>query len=170
MAIVLKDEKIVKDWGTLVEGCKGKRKEFYELVVESIKSMEAPGVITEEIKVAIGWLSGMFGNERTYLRVYSESMKDFRIYVGARDYGIFLNVFCCLTCEPGYLKKKLSGLVFNGDQRVLSYALNIFERQDFVAFKSVMEDAIQLAVDKLLESVQKGSSKLIIPKGFLGVS
>lgn len=54
MSVTLKDEKIVKDWGTLLEGCRGKRKEFYQLVQDSIQAMEAPGVKIEEIKVAIG--------------------------------------------------------------------------------------------------------------------
>jgi hypothetical protein len=38
------------------------------------------------------WLQGFFGNERDYLMVTNSGLRDYRMYIGARDYGNNLDV------------------------------------------------------------------------------
>jgi hypothetical protein len=90
--VSLKDEKILDSWSTLIEDAQEKNQEIFNNTTASIKESQAPGITIESVRVRPSWLQGFFGNERDYLMVTNAGLRDYRMYIGARDYGNNLDV------------------------------------------------------------------------------
>ncbi|MDD5430673.1 MAG: hypothetical protein PHP03_00385 [Candidatus Pacebacteria bacterium] len=170
-SITLKDEKIVGErWAVLIENGQGKAGQIYKDTEKYIRETNAPGVEVEMVKAKTSWLKGLFGGERDYMLVTTESLKDFRVLIGARDYGNNLDVHAFTTCEPGYFKKSFSSALSGGDEKALSYALDIFQQQDLSAFRTVVYGCLDKAANTLTQSLNQDLSKIQQKqKGFLGI-
>jgi hypothetical protein len=102
--------KQLDNWSILIEDAQGRANEIFEAVKRDLEESKVPGVDCEMVKVP-GERKGFFKvSVEDYLMVANERLKDFHMYVGARDYGKDLNVSWYLTCEPGPLKQLLSSL------------------------------------------------------------
>jgi len=168
--VTLKDEKILDSWSILIENAQGRGKEIYEKTKRYIEESQAPGIKTIDVKVRPSWLKGLLGKEREYLRVENTALKDFKMYVGARDYGNNLDVQWYLTCEPGFFKKRLSR-VLTSSEDTLSFLLDIFKQQDLRAYATVVHHALLKAVIDLMSELEQDSSKIDRKsRGFLGIS
>lgn len=170
--IYLKDEKILDSWSTMIEQGQDKKGEIYKRVPEFIQEANAPGVKYETVKVKPGSLRGIFVKDREYLRVTNESLKDYKIYVGAREYGNNLDVSWYLTCEPGVFKSTLSGLLTKGaSDKAVSFMLDIFQQQDLNAYATVVHHCILKSVEDIMNGLNQDPSKIERKsKGFLGIS
>jgi hypothetical protein len=126
----------------------------------------------EIVKVMPSLFKGAFGIKRNYLLVTNEGLRDFRMYIGARDYGNNLDVCWYLTCEPGLFKQTLSTLLTKGtSEKALSFDLDIFEQQELSAFITVVHHCLLKALEKLMSKLGQDPSKIDRKsKGFLGVS
>jgi hypothetical protein len=110
----------------------------------------------------------------------NEWLKDFRMYIGARDYGNSLGVSWYLTCEPGFLKRLFSTALFYGKtkdiqrvspDRALSFTLDIFSQQDLIAYVTCVHHSLLKAIEKIMRELGQDPSKIDRKsKGFLGVS
>jgi|Deesub1362B_J571_1020462.scaffolds.fasta_scaffold00067_46 hypothetical protein len=108
--------------------------------------------------------------KREYLMVTNATLKDYRMYIGARDYGNHLDVSWYLTCEPGFFKKALSALT-TGSDKVLSFALDLFDQQDLQAYVTVVHHCLLEAVSEIMLDLNQDPSKIERKsRGFLGVS
>jgi len=172
MAVTLKDEKIIDRWSMVIGGGQGNAEQVYQDTEELIKTMKAPGIRIERVKVRPSWLKGLFGNERNYMMVTSDSLSDYRMFIGARDYGDTLDVQWYLTCEPGFFKRHLSDILTRGaSDKALSFNLDLFQQQDLNAYATVVHHCFLEAIEKLMSGLDQDSSKIDRKsKGFLGVS
>lgn len=172
MAITLQDEKIIDRWSMIIENGQGNAEKIYQDAEGFIKQSNAPGVALEKVKVRTSWLKGLLGNERNYVMVANESLKDYRMYIGARDYGNNLDVSWYLTCEPGFFKKNISDIMTGGaSDKALSFSLDIFQQQDLNAYATVIHHCLLKAIEKVMFSLNQDPSKIDRKsKGFLGIS
>jgi hypothetical protein len=156
----------------LIEKAHGRGREIYDKTSDFIKESQAPGVEMKFVKVRPSWLKGFFGKEREYLRVTNEGLKDYRMYIGARDYGTDLDVQWYLTCEPGFFKKSLSKVLTAGSSdKALSFLLDLFDQQDLTAYATIVHHSLLKAVESLMRSLDQDPSKIDRrSKGFLGIS
>jgi len=175
--VTLGEEKILDNWSVLIENAHGRSKKIFDLTKESMKKERLPDVEVEEVKVKSrprGLLGKVF--ERDYLMVTNKGLKDFKMYIGARDFGNNLNVSWYLTCEPGPLKKMFSqaftratGSLASGI--ALSFMMDVFEYEDLNAYVTSVHHALLGAVDTVMREVGQDPSKIDRKsRGFLGVS
>lgn len=172
MAVTLKDEKIIDRWSMIIENGQGNAEQTYEDTENYIKESKAPGIKIERVKVRPGWLKGLFGVERNYMMVTNEGLKDYRMFIGARDYGDNLDVSWYLTCEPGFFKKKLSDILTRGaSDKALSFHLDLFQQQDLNAYATVVHHCLLKAIEKIMSGLGQDTSKIDRKsRGFLGIS
>ena len=172
MGVTLKDEKIIDRWSILIENGQGKSEQVYQDTENFIKGSKAPGIEIEKVKVRPSWLKGLFGKEREYTMVTNEGLGDYRMFIGARDYGDNLDVQWYLTCEPGFFKKSLSDILTKGaSDKALSFSLDLFQQQDLNAYATVVHHCLLKSVEKMMNNLNQDSSKIDRKsRGFLGIS
>lgn len=172
MGVTLKDEKIIDRWSMILENGQGNSERIYSDTENFIKESKAPGIAIERVKVRPSWLKGLFGNERNYMMVTSQGLGDYRMFMGARDYGDNLDIQWYLTCEPGFFKKKLSDILTRGaSDKALSFNLDLFQQQDLHAYATVVHHCLIRAIEKLMSGMDQDSSKIDRKsRGFLGIS
>jgi len=170
--VVLHNLKIIDSWSMIIENGQGKAEQVYKDTENFIEESKAPGVITEVVKVRPSWLKGLFGIERSYFMVGNEGLKDYRMYIGARDYGNNLDVSWYLTCEQGFFKKSLSAVLTRGaSDKALSFMLDLFQQQDLTAYATVIHHCLLKSLEKIMSGLGQDTSKIDRKsRGFLGIS
>ena len=107
---------------------------------------------------------------RDFLIVRLGQFADYRIYVGARDYGIHLDVCWFLTVEPGFFKRKIAERLADGDWTALSAPKNILIEQDLKAWGAVVHRCVVEAVGTLMDTLGQDKNKIRREsKGYLSV-
>ena len=170
--VVLHNLKIIDSWSMIIENGQGKAEQVYKDTENFIEESKAPGVRTEVVKVRPSWLKGLFGIERSYFMVGNEGLSDYRMYIGARDYGNNLDVSWYLTCEPGFFKKSLSSVLTRGaSDKALSFMLDLFQQQDLTAYATVIHHCLLKSLEKIMSGLGQDTSKIDRKsRGFLGIS
>lgn len=171
----LKDETIVDSWATVITGGRGKVDYVFDTVQKLLTESEIPGVEWKMGEVTTGFFSGLFGKKRDYIFVTYEAVKDYKMYVGARDYGAHLDVQWFLTTEPGFFKSMSAkaatmAAAASGSDKVFTYVMDIFAQQDLRAFVTVVHHCVKTPVKFLMEELKQDSSLIDQKsKGFLEV-
>lgn len=165
---VLKEESILSQWSTLVQGG-GKYGEWVLVTTcKQLKDAQLPrgcNWAMQEVRSS-GLLQRVY---REFLVVSWDQFPDHRIYVGVRDFGIHL--YCCwyLAVEPDlitkWVSKKLTGLPLE-----LSAPKNIMVDQDLSLWASVVHHALLDTIHELLQRLGKDMTTVHQgSKGFLEV-
>lgn len=159
MAVTLNDEKVLDQWGVVLEGGAGKEAALLQSVDSTLKASDLPGVRWQQVEAQPSMLKGLFGNKRSYLMVTSEAVKDYRMYVGARDFGKHLDVSWFLTVEPGFFKSAFSAMLAHGNYQAMSFNLDIFKNQDLRAYvTSVHRFCVRGAVEQVAGQLGQDTS------------
>lgn len=172
MTVTLKDEKLLDSWGAVLENAAGYTERLSGRIEEHLKQGELPGVTWRTVEATPGMLKGLLGKKRSYLMVTSDSLRDYRMYVGARDYGRHLNISWFLTVEPGFFKKAFSSALTQGaNPLALSFLLDLFDQEDLRAYvTSVHRCCVKRAVEGLMEHLGQDTKTFNWQsKGFLEV-
>ena len=107
--MALKNESVVDKWSTLVVNGAGRAKQMMDAIETKIKAANLPGVRTAQREVS----SGVFGTKRSFIHVSNDSLRDFLLYIGARDYGAHLDVAWFLNGAAKRLQTRVFQ-IFNG--------------------------------------------------------
>jgi len=134
MAVTLKDEKILDTWGVVMEGGAGHSASLLQNIQSGLKDAELPGIAWEVADAQPGMLKGLFGKKREYLMITNQGLKDYRMYIGSRDYGKHLDLSWFLTVEPGFFKSAFSSMLAHGNINAISFSLDVFDTQDLRAY------------------------------------
>jgi len=171
MAVTLKDEKILDTWGLVIEGAAGRSGGLVESVQSLLQYSGLPGIAWQRVDAQPGMIKGFFGKKREYLMITNESLNDYRMYLGSRDYGKHLDVSWFLTVEPGFFKSAFSALLAHGNINALSYNLDVFDMQDLRAYiTAVHHCCVVRATQQVCKEVGQDAAKLNWQsKGFLQV-
>ena len=171
----LKDETILDSWATVINGGRGKFDYIFDTVQKLLTESEIPGVEWKMGEVTTGFFSGLLGKKRDYIMITNEAVKDYKMYVGARDYGSHLDVQWFLTTEPGFFKSMSAKVATMaaaaaGSEKSFSYVLDIFAQQDLRAYVTVVHHCLLSAVKSLMEELKQDTSIIDRKsKGFLEV-
>src|SRR4051794_28109770 len=117
---------VIQQWGQVIQHGAGHYRYILETVEEIIKASDMPGLRSRQMEVRQG---GRFGRKRDLLIVAHNNLREYHIFIGARDVGIHLEVTWFLTITPGFLKGAISKRVM-GSPQALSMSIPIFDRQD----------------------------------------
>ena len=163
--MALKNESVVDKWNTMVVSGAGRAKWTLDTIENKIKASTIPGARTSQREVS----SGVFGTKRVFLHVVNDSLRDFLLYIGARDYGVHLDVSWYLTVQPTGLRRALSRYS-SGNHLAISMALDFFRQQDAHAFVTVVHHCVTDTVKELLDELEQDPKALNTQsKGFLSV-
>src|ERR1051325_4292433 len=153
MGVTLNDEKLLDSWGVVIEQGAGKEQDLLRTINRYLDASELPGIQAKMVEAKPSMLKGFFGKKRDYLMVNNDGLKDYRMYVGARDYGRHLDFSWFLTVEPGFFKKAFSAALTSGASTLaLTFHLDLFDQQNLRAYvtavhrccvKNAMEQFVQ---------------------------
>ena len=174
---------ILDSWTLLIDGGQGKGEEILkktrELIERSrLQMLRWRGVTAYPPKATklhrmLFEKARKMGKECLLVTNQQEELKDFRMYVGARDYGKNLMVSWFLTCEPGFMKS-IASKIQTGHKFGLTfhpYYLTAFHQEELTAYVTMVHHCLLKAVDELMRSLGQDPSKIDRKsRGFLGVS
>jgi len=161
--MALKHESVTSSWNTLVINGAGKDKWVMDTVEGMIKDAHMPGVTTGQQDVS----TGLFGSKRKFLVVNHTSLRDYRLYIGARDFGTNLDVSWYLTIQPSALKRAVSKYA-TGNPQALSMQVDFFSQQDLSAYTSYAHHCVKETVKLLMKELEQDPTGLNTKsKGFL---
>ena len=161
--MALRNEAVLEQWGRVVDKGAGKGKWILDNVENMIKEANMPGIMAQQQAVS----TGMFSTKRDFLVVGHSSLKDYKMYIGARDYGIHLDVAWYLTAEPRFFKRAVSKYTL-GNPHALSQQIDFFSQQDLRAFVGVAHHYVTETVETVLDELGQDPTGLNTrSKGFL---
>jgi hypothetical protein len=166
MRMALKHQSVVDKWNTLVLNGAGRAKWTMETIESKITAANVPGIRMSMQEVSQG---GLFAAKRPFLICANNTLPDFYLYIGARDYGAHLDVSWYLTVQPRGLKSAFSRYSM-GNPLAMSMALDFFRQQDAHAFVTVIHHCVTDTVKELLDDLDQSPASLNTQsKGFLSV-
>ena len=161
--MALKNEAVLEQWGELISQGAGKGKWILDTVESMIDEANMPGVVTKQQAVS----SGMFSAKRDFLVVAHTNLRDYRMYIGARDYGVHLDVAWYLTAEPRFFKRAVSKYAL-GNPQALSQQIDFFSQQDLRAFVGVAHQYVKDTVETVMNELGQDPTGINTKsKGFL---
>jgi hypothetical protein len=166
MAVTLSRDKVVDQWSTLVQQGAGKDQWVIDKTEQAIKEVAPPGVSCRREVVSFG----LFGEKRDFLMVTHQRLREYAMFINARDYGRDLDVSWFLTVNPGFLKRSMSKRLAMGDPNALSMNLDVFAQQDLTAYITVTHHCLQDTLKSLMDDLKQDYSTINRKsKGFLSV-
>ena len=161
--MALKHESVTSSWNTLVINGAGKDKWVMDTIEKMIKDAHMPGVTTGQEDVS----SGLFGARRKFLVVNHQNLRDYRMYIGARDFGSNLDVSWYLTIQPSAMKRAFSKYT-TGNPQALSMQVDFFSQQDLSAYTGYAHHCVKETVQQLMKELEQDPTGLNTKsKGFL---
>jgi hypothetical protein len=161
----IKSDRVIDSWATVVKSGAGKDGWVMRTTEQNIKDANPPHVECQRTDVS----TGIFGAKRDFLMVTHGGLREYALYIGARDFGRDLDVSWFLTLSPGFLKRQISKYA-TGNPQALSMAVNLFDQQDLRAFTTIAHHSLQDALKMLLEDLKQDYSTINRKsKGFLEV-
>jgi hypothetical protein len=165
MAVTIRKDKIMDKWLTIVDNGAGSRERIYTATETYLGQAQLPGVGWKRDNVS----TGMFGANREFLCVSNQGLREYGMFLCARDYGQHLDCAWFLTCQPGLFKKAISRYAA-GNANALSMNLDVFAQQDLSAWISVVHHAFLRSIKELMEELQQDISGMnTTSKGYLSV-
>ncbi len=171
---VLRKDQVIDKWAALIEKATGKAGEVLNGTVTFLNESQAPSLHLEKRRVSTGIVTGLMGNERTFLVVTdmrSFTLKPYQVFVNARDYGNSLDVSWYLTYRPTSWQI-IASLIAKAISIPKDISdLNVFDQQDLTAYVTNAHHCLLKAVEKIMFDAGLDPSKLDRKtRGFLGVS
>src|SRR6266403_6158573 len=147
---------IAEQWSEVIEHGAGKDTWVMDTVEKKIKEADLPGVMCLQAQVSMG---GFFAKKHDLLRVTFDSLKEYRMFIGAQDFGAHLAVSWFLIIVPGFLKKTLSKRML-GSPEALSMHLPFFDQQELRVCLTVLHHCVTHTVETLFEELKQDTSGL----------
>jgi hypothetical protein len=164
MANVRKD-RIVDNWMTIVENGAGNSDRVYRELDMALKHVGIPQVSWSRGDVN----AGLMARGREFLIVKHGGLREYTMYVYARDIGTHLDCGWYMTAEPGFFKSAFSKKL-TGNPVALSQALGVFSQQDLSAWTHIVHRMlVKIARDLMREMQQDIAGMNTTSKGYLSV-
>jgi hypothetical protein len=156
VAISSKRESVIRQWGQLVRDGGGKAHWVLNETERLIKEVAAPNIEQRRETVS----SGVFSEKRDFLLVTHKSLREYAMFISARDFGRDLEVSWFLTVNPGFLKRAISKRLSSGNPNALSMSLDMFAHQDLNAYVGTAENCLHEALEHLLGDLKQDYSTI----------
>ena len=159
MAVNLTNEKIIDSWNVLIPQAAGRSEQVFDLLQEYLADAAIPNV-TWVMDAHIVPRLGMYaGSRRDYLVVTHASLKEYNMYISARDYGTLLEVTWALTLEPTFFNKTFAKLA-PGIHALANAGLDYNEQMELSAYAKVVHELVKQAVNVVMEELHQDFSKV----------
>jgi hypothetical protein len=161
----LKAEKVVRQWGTIIERGAGRDKWVFDQTETLIRETCPPAVVLRREPVT----TGMFSEKREFLIVTHSAIREYAMFISAQNFGQDLSVSWYLTVNPGFLKRAISKKLTR-DSNALSQEIPVFAQQDLSAYVSIAHNRLRAVVEELNKELQQDYSRIDWqPKGILSM-
>lgn len=166
MATTIKQQRMLDVWQTMVENGAGNTERIYSALEDYLEKSDLPGVVWERDDVNSG---GIFSASREFVIVNHSHLREYRIFLCARDYGQHLDCARFLTCRPSMFKKMVSKYA-TGNPNALSVNLSVFSQQELTAWGHVVHQAFVKAIQELMGDLDQDITRMNTQsKGYLSV-
>jgi hypothetical protein len=161
----VKADRVLDNWMTVVENGAGNGDEIYGAMDEALEEIKLPYV-----KWSIGQVNtGLMTQSREFMIVTNGALREYTIYLFARDVGKHLDCGWFLTVEPGMFKKAFSKYAA-GNPTALSQNLDVFSQQDLSAWTFIIHRTFLNCVKELMEKLELDITGMnTTSKGYLSV-
>ena len=161
----VKADRIIDKWATIVEQAAGKGEYIYTVLDTELTKANIPQVTWSRGDVNMG----MMTRTREFLIVKHAGLREFGIYIFARDVGIHLDCGWFLTVAPGSFKRMFSKRM-TGDPNALSQNISVFSQQDLSVWKHIVHRTVVKITKEIMQDVDMDVSGMNTQtKGFLSV-
>ena len=161
----VKADKVIENWATVVENGAGNGERLQRELESLLAEAKMPNVSWSMGEVTTGFLSG----RREYLIIKHAGLREYMMYVFARDQGQHLACGWFLTVTPGMFKKRFSKYM-TGNPIALSRDLDVFSQEDLGAWTHIVHRMfVKIATDLMREMQQDITGMSTTSKGFLSV-
>jgi len=161
----VKADRIIDKWATIVEQAAGKGEYIYTVLDTELTKANIPQVTWSRGDVNMG----MMTRSREFLIIKNAGLREYTVYVHARDVGSHLDCGWFLTVEPGMFKKAFSKHM-TGDPNALSQSLGFFSQQDLSAWTHIVHRTFLRIVKDLMGDLDLDITGMnTTSKGFLSV-
>jgi hypothetical protein len=161
----VKADRIIDQWATIVELAAGKGEHIYTVLDTELTKANTPQVTWSRGDVN----TGLMTKGREFFIIKNAGLREYTMYVYARDVGAHLDCGWFLTVEPGFLKKTFSKHM-TGNPIALSQSLGVFSQQDLSAWTHIVHRTfLRLVKDLMGDMDQDISGMNTTSKGFLSV-
>jgi hypothetical protein len=162
----LSAERVIDSWFALVKNGAGKDQWLIDTTEQALKNSAVPNLACQKEVVS----TGMFGEKRNFLMVVHRALREYAMFIGARNFGPDLDVSWYMTINPGFFKRALSKQMASGNPMALSMSLDVFSQQDLSAYKQFVHNCVQEILQDLMKELQQDYSRTDRrSKGFLSV-
>jgi len=142
-------EKIIDRWFSILPGGAGRSSHIFNCVEASLAAVNAPGVTWDIEDVAPGAWQSLLGNAWEFLVVKNSRMRDYRMFIGARDYGTSLSVSWYLVAEPRTLQSFMT-TVFSDAGSGAAPSMHLFEEEELRCYVTSVHRCVKHAVNELM--------------------
>lgn len=184
---------ITDSWSALIGGAQGRADELLANAEKLITETKVPDVNIVRKNVAPGVFRAMLGTRRDFLVIShrgNSRLKPFQMFLGARDYGLNLDVYWYVMHRPTILQQIFAVLLWIPFVNLLflpillmrkmgghgvtdrgTLGLDLFDESDLRAYVTNAHHCMLDALDKVLLSMNIDPSKIERKsRGFLGIS
>jgi hypothetical protein len=163
--MAIKNETVIDQWNNIVVNGAGKAAWLMDTLTEDLKKAQMPNVLVKREDVS----SGMFSEKRQFVVVDHKALRDYRMFIGARDFGTHLVVSWYLTIAPSPLKRMFSK-ISTGNPQAFSMQMDFFTQQDLHSYVGIVHHCVTDIVKQLLTELEQDPTRLDTKsKGFLSV-
>jgi hypothetical protein len=157
MAKTLRKSRIIDTYATLLENAQGGAETFFKEVEQYLITAKIPNVSFERTQVKTHFLGGA---GREHIIVTHRNLPEFKMYIGARDYGNYLAVTWAERIEVGFMSSQLSKQIA-GSGVGLTYAnLDVFSEQELSAYTTIVHRAVVDTAEKIMAGLNQDFSKM----------
>jgi hypothetical protein len=166
MAVKIRKDLILDNWVSIIDNGGGNHERIYSATESYLEQSKLPaGVTWKRDDVSAGFAS----TPRQFLIVNFIMLREYTMFLCARDFGNHLDCGWFLLCQPGILKRAFSKSA-TGNPTALSMGLDVFSQQDLSAWTGVVHHAFMSAIQDLMEDLKQDTSRMnTTSKGFLSV-
>jgi hypothetical protein len=147
VAVNLHKNKILDMWNVLIADAAGRQATVFDLVEKYLTNANIPYVSWQMEKVG----------DRDFLVVSHKYLRDYPMYIAARDYGSFLEVNWTLALEPRFFNRTF-GKVVPGVQALTNSGLDFYEQQELGAYTTVVHEGVKDAVKTIMDGLNQSFS------------
>ncbi len=186
----LKEERIIDQWFTLIEGAEGKGNTLSKDIKRILEEIAVPSLKLEHKEVHLGLWSKFLKGSRGFLIAENKYLNGYRIFIGVHDYGKQLSVSWYLTLELTFLGKIMAlakvnplaaiffwpilifaKIFYGGRGYVIPETMDLFDLEELRAYATTVHEAVKKATENLMSDMKMDFSKVDTKsRGFLNIS
>src|SRR5687768_14745624 len=150
MAVTIRKDRVLDNWQKIVDNGSGNRDSIYTKTETYLTQASLPNVTWRRDAVN----TGLFKTTREFIVVNHGELREYVMFLCARDYGQHLDCAWYVTCRPGLFKRAVSKAAV-GHQNALSLNLDVFNQQDLEAWVSCVHHAFLRSIQELMEELKQ---------------